>query len=84
MILWEHSNFQSSCVTKLKTYTTVLGIHDGHDSGAAIVQNGKIIAAISEERLRNIKRYAGIPSLSIKEVLKISKLDPSQIDLIAI
>ena len=68
----------------MKTYTTVLGIHYGHDSGAAIVQNGKIIAAINEERLRNIKHYLGTPSLSIKEVLKISKLDPSQIDVIAI
>ena len=81
---WEHSNFQNRCVTELKTYTTVLGIHYGHDSGAAIVQNGKIIAAINEERLRNIKHYLGTPSLSIKEVLKISKLDPSQIDVIAI
>jgi carbamoyltransferase len=67
-----------------KNNVIVLGIHYGHDSGAAIVQNGKVLAAINEERIRNIKHYAGIPSKSISEVIKISKIDPSQIDLISI
>ena len=67
-----------------KNNVIVLGIHYGHDSGAAIVQNGKVLAAINEERIRNIKHFNGIPSKSISEVIKISKIDPSQIDLISI
>ena len=68
----------------MKTYVNVLGIHCGHDSGAAIIQNGKIIAAINEERILNVKHYLGTPRKSIEEVFKISKIDPSQIDLISI
>ena len=29
----------------------VLGIHDGHSSSAALIEDGKVIAAIQEERL---------------------------------
>ena len=67
-----------------KTYTTVLGIHYGHDAGVAIVQNGKIVAAINEERIRNKKHYNGIPELSLSEIFKISKIHPSEIDAISI
>jgi carbamoyltransferase len=68
----------------MKNYVNVLGIHCGHDSGAAIIQNGKIIAAINEERILNVKHYLGTPAKSIEEVFKISKINPSQIDLISI
>ena len=68
----------------MKNYVNVLGIHCGHDSRAAIIQNGKIIAAINEERILNVKHYLGTPTKSIEEVFKISKIDPSQIDLISI
>jgi len=67
-----------------KTYTTILGIHYGHDGGVAIVQNGKVVAAINEERIRNLKHYNGIPSFSLNEIFKISKIHPSEIDAIAI
>lgn len=63
---------------------TILGINDGHDSGAALIQDGKILAAISEERIRNIKHYGGTPTESIKEVFTISQLDPLQVDAVAI
>ena len=35
----------------LKKNITVLGIHFWHDAGAALVQNGRVIAAINEERI---------------------------------
>lgn len=63
---------------------TVLGIHDGHNSGAALVKGGDVKAAISEERLRNIKNYSGPPLSSIKKVFEISKIHPQEVDLIAI
>ena len=62
----------------------VLGIHVGHDSGAALVKNGKILAAISEERIRNIKHYSGTPTKSILEVLKNAQIHPSLITTVAI
>lgn len=63
---------------------TVLGINDGHDCGAALIRDGKVIAAVQEERLSNIKHHSGTPELSIKEVYRISKIDPSETDAIAI
>jgi len=71
-------------VWKILKKITILGINDGHDSGAAIVQDGKILAAINEERLRNVKHYGGLPSKSIEEVFRISGIAPEEVDLIAI
>lgn len=62
----------------------VLGVHVGHDSGAALIQNGKILAAISEERIRNSKHYSGTPTKSIHEVLNIAKIHPFQVTSLAI
>lgn len=67
-----------------RRYVTVLGINDGHDAGAAIVRNGKVLAALQEERPRNIKHYSGIPEYSIKEVFSIANVVPSEIDLISV
>lgn len=63
---------------------TVLGVHDGHDSGAALVRDGRVLAALQEERLRNIKHYSGTPEYAIKEVFSIAKVDPGEVDLIAV
>lgn len=62
----------------------ILGINDGHNSGAVLIKDGRVAAAISEERLKNIKNYSGVPELAIKEVFKISGLSPQNIDAIAI
>ena len=40
------------------------------------------MAAVQEERLNNIKHFAGIPEKSILEVFKIAKVDPSEVNLI--
>ena len=64
---------------------TVLGIHYFiHDAGAALVQNGKVLASINEEKIRNVKHCGGYPTKSIGEVFKIAKLDPSEVDAVAI
>jgi carbamoyltransferase len=63
---------------------TVLGIHDGHDAGAAIIRDGKVMAALQEERPRNVKHFSGTPAYAIKEVFKIAKIDPSEIDAVAV
>jgi len=63
---------------------TVFSFSDGHDAGAALIRDGKVLAALQEERPRNIKHYDGVPDLSMKEVFKIANIHPSEVDLIAI
>ena len=61
----------------------ILGIHDGHNSGASILVNGEIICSISEERLSRKKNDLGYPKKSIDEVLKIADIDPQSLDSIS-
>jgi len=53
----------------------VLGIHSGHDSSAAIIRDGKIIADVQEERFSRIKHSANFPFKSIAYCLKMAGLD---------
>jgi carbamoyltransferase len=62
----------------------ILGIADGQTSGAAIVEDGRLLAAINEERIARIKLARGFPRQAIQEVLKLSGTDPKQVDLVAI
>lgn len=62
----------------------ILGLSTGHDAGAAIIVDGKIVAAINEERLNRKKMYWGFPDLSIPECLRTAKIQPNQIDAVAI
>ena len=63
----------------------ILGISlNSHDSGAAVIRDGKIIAAINEERLSRIKMDGNPPVLSIAKVLEISGITPKQVDIIAL
>ena len=64
---------------------TLLGFSDASSgSSACIIRDGIILAAIDEERIRRIKYCGGFPELAIKEVIRISKIRPSDIDRIAI
>lgn len=62
----------------------ILGITDGQTSGAAITENGRIVAAINEERIVRIKMARGFPRESIREVLRIAGMEPQDIDGVAI
>lgn len=62
----------------------ILGIHDGHNSGACILQDGKVIAALSTERVSRVKNDTGYSSAAVAEVLKIASLKPSDISLVAV
>lgn len=58
----------------------ILGIHDGHNSGATLLVDGKISASVSEERLTRNKNEIGYPKESVNEVLSIANLKPEQLD----
>ena len=47
--------------------TLILGINAFHaDAAAALIDDGRIVAAAEEERFRRIKHWAGFPSQSIQ------------------
>ncbi len=62
----------------------ILGINIGHDSGATLVEDEKIVFAINEERLSRKKLHHGFPYLSIEEVLKTLSISLKEIDVVAI
>ncbi len=55
-----------------------------HDSAACIVVNGKLIAAIEEERLNRDKHTRVFPQMAIDRCLKIAKLTYNDINHIAV
>ena len=63
----------------------ILGINAYHaDSSAAIFVNGKMVAAIEEERFRRVKHWAGFPELAIEFCLKEAGVAYEQVDYYAI
>ena len=63
----------------------ILGINAYHaDSSAVIFVNGKLIAAIEEERFKRVKHWAGFPQLAIEFCLKEAGVTYEQVDHFAI
>jgi carbamoyltransferase len=62
----------------------ILGITDGLSSGAALIENGKILYAVNEERLIRAKMATGFPRESICKVLEDTHTRPEEIDGIAV
>jgi carbamoyltransferase len=63
----------------------ILGINAYHgDSAACIVIDGKLVAAIEEERVRRVKHWAGFPSEAIKFCLEFAGVRPADITHVAI
>lgn len=62
----------------------ILGIWDGHDSGAVLLRGNEILCAVNEERLTRRKLEITFPSRSIEACLKQASLQPSDITTIAV
>jgi carbamoyltransferase len=63
---------------------TILGIWDGHDSGAAIVSGSEILFAVNEERLTRRKLEIAFPEKSITTALTYTGLKPRDCSTIAV
>ena len=64
--------------------TAILGISAFyHDSAAALVRDGEIIAAAQEERFSRRKHDPGFPRLAIDYCLREAKLKPSELSAVA-
>ena len=54
-----------------------------HDSAAALLRDGKVVAAAQEERFTRKKHDAGFPHQAIRACLQAGATAPGQIDLVA-
>lgn len=61
----------------------ILGIWDGHDSGAALLSDDKILFASNEERYTKRKLEVTFPYHSIRAALNHEGLKPSEIEVVA-
>lgn len=59
----------------------ILGINAGHDASVCLLEDDRVVYAITEERLTQVKHQAGFPHQGIVEVLKIVK--PTDISFVA-
>ncbi|MGB8275999.1 MAG: carbamoyltransferase C-terminal domain-containing protein [Alphaproteobacteria bacterium] len=58
----------------------ILGIHDGHNCGATLVCDGRVVASVCEERLTRRKNEAGYPARAIEEVLRLGGVAAGELD----
>lgn len=63
----------------------ILGINSHHpDSSAALLADGRLVAAAEEERFTRVKHFAGFPGQSIKYCLKEAGISIKDVDYLAI
>src|SRR5437016_1468701 len=63
----------------------VLGLNAFHaDSSAAVVRDGRLIAAAEEERFRRIKHWAGLPTKAVAYCLREAGVRLTDVDHIGI
>jgi carbamoyltransferase len=63
----------------------ILGINAYHgDAAAALIRDGRLVAAAEEERFNRIKHSAGFPSAAIRWCLQEAGIDITQVDHVGI
>src|ERR1039458_6208448 len=53
-----------------------------HDSAAALVRDGRIIAAAQEERFTRVKHDSGFPGLAVDYCLKAANITAPELDAV--
>src|ERR1041385_3342356 len=61
----------------------ILGIAYLSDASACVLKNGRLLAAISQERLNRIKLWHGVPHEAIEAALKLAGVRIDEVDFIA-
>src|SRR5207249_4655651 len=62
----------------------IIGVHDGHNASAAILNDGELVFAVQEERLTGRKNHSGFPFESIKACLAAAGIAPRQVAQLAL
>jgi len=69
----------------MKIFLGVTGLSKSfHDNSVALIKNGKILFAASEERYTRIKHDKSFPVNSIKQALSFANMSKREVDLIAV
>jgi len=61
----------------------ILGIHDGHNATAALLDDGRIVAAVSEERIVRTKNVDCFPEHAIADCLRTAGCTVADVDFVA-
>jgi carbamoyltransferase len=63
----------------------VIGLNAYHgDVSAVLVRDGRLIAAVEEERFTRVKHCAGFPHRALAEVLRMGGVQPQDVELFAV
>ena len=76
---------QHCIINKISTKMRILGI--GHNlwiSSACLIDDGKIVGALAEERINRQKGFQGFPMKAINKILTKNNLRMKDIDLICV
>src|ERR1700737_1501155 len=73
------------CGTLISPFMNILGINAYHgNASAAIVCDGRLVAAVEEERFNRVKYAAGFPEQAIRYCLKCAGLTLEEIDHVGV
>jgi carbamoyltransferase len=61
----------------------ILGVHDGHNAAAVLLEDGFVRAGLQEERLTRVKNQSGFPRNAVQWVLESTGTDPGELDFVA-
>lgn len=61
----------------------VLGINEGHTASAALIHNGRLLAAASEERFTRVKGQAGFPKQAVAWCLNEAGRHIADVEIVA-
>jgi len=61
----------------------VLGLHEGHNASASIAIDGRIVAAVAEERFTGLKNYMGFPLHAARYCLAAAGVDGNEVGAVA-
>ena len=62
----------------------ILGISAEHDSGAVLMIDGRVVAAVNEERLSRQKLTTGYPERAIECVLRLAGVERADLTHVAV
>jgi carbamoyltransferase len=65
-------------------FLLVLGIHFGHGAAAALIGDGRVLAAVEEEKVNRVKGYVGFPFLAVEYVLAVQGKSMADVDRVAV
>ena len=74
------THYLNGRVIKMK----ILGVHDGHNASTCLLENGKIIMVMEEERITRLKNFSGFPKKAIEHILSTNNIGLEDIDYVAL